>query len=214
MLTLYTAHGACSTAVHFMLEELGLPYTIKTVSLKDGAQHAPEYKAINPRSKVPALDVGDGVVLTEVGSILQYLCDKYAPGQYLAPPGTLERARATQWMAYLASGVHPHWTRHVRTARFGDEAAVPSIGAKAIEMWQAEWDFIEHELATRGPYTCGEKVQASDFYLYTLARWGRSLTPSTLDRPHVKAFFDQMTAIPSVARVLRATGLSEAPSFR
>jgi glutathione S-transferase len=208
MLTLYTAHGACSTAVHFMLEELGIPYDIKTVALKDGAQNSPEYKAVNPRSKVPALDLGDGTVLTECGSIMQYVCDKYAPGQYLAAPGTPERACATQWMAYIASGIHPNWTRHMRAARFGDEAAVPSIDAKAIEMWQAEWDHVESELAKAGPFTCGAKVQASDFYLYTLARWGRALSPSTLDRPHVKKFFDAMSAQASVQRVLKATGLS------
>jgi glutathione S-transferase len=208
MLTLYTAHGACSTSVHFMLEELGIPYDIKTVALKDGAQNTPEYKAINPRSKVPALDIGDGEILTEAGSIIQYVCDKYAPGQYLGALGSPERARATQWMAYIASGVHPNWTRHVRSERFGDEAAKPSIDAKAVEMWQTEWDFVEAELAKRGPFTCGAKVQASDFYLYTLARWGRTVTPSTLDRPHVKKFFDAMTAMPSVQRVLKATGLS------
>jgi glutathione S-transferase len=111
-------------------------------------------------------------------------------------------------MAYIASGVHPHWTRHARAERFGDEAAKPSIDAKAIAMWQAEWDHIETELAKHGPFTCGAKVQASDFYLYTVARWGRTVSPSTLDRPHVKVFFDKMSAIPSVERVLKATGLN------
>ncbi len=208
MLTLYTAHGACSTSAHFMLEELGIPYEIKTVSLKDGAQNLPDYKAVNPRSKVPALDLGDGNVVLEAGAILQYVCDKYAPGKYLGPLGSIERARATQWMAFIASGIHPNWTRHMRAARFGDDAAVPSIDAKAIEMWQAEWDYVESELAARGPFTCGATVQASDFYLYTLARWGRTLSPSTLDRPHVNRFFDAMTAMPSVQRVLKAAALT------
>jgi glutathione S-transferase len=207
MYTLYTAHGACSTSVHFVLEALGVPYEVKTVALKDGAQNTPEYKAINPRSKVPALAF-DGNVLTEAGSIIQYLCDKHAPGKMLGAPGTLERAHSTQWMAYIGSGIHPNWTRHVRAARFGDEAAVPSIDAKAIEMWQAEWDFVESELASKGPYTCGANLQGSDFYLYTLLRWGRSITPSTTDRPHVKAFFDKMSALPSVQKVLKDAGLA------
>jgi glutathione S-transferase len=208
MYTLYTAHGACSTSVHFVLEALGVPYEIKTVALKDGAQNTPEYKAINPRSKVPALVIDGKQILTEAGSIIQYLCDKHAPGKMLGAPGTVERAHGTQWMAYIASGVHPNWTRHVRAARFGDEAAVPSIDAKAIEMWQAEWDFIETELASKGPFTCGANVQASDFYLYTLLRWGRTITPSTTDRPHVKVFFDKMSALPSVQKVLKDAGLS------
>ncbi len=207
MYTLYTAHGACSTSVHFVLEALGVPYEVKTVALKEGAQNAPEYKAINPRSKVPALAF-DGNVLTEAGSIIQYLCDKHAPGKMLGAPGTVERAHATQWMAYIASGIHPNWTRHVRAARFGDEAAVPSIDAKAVEMWQAEWDFVETELASKGPFTCGANVQASDYYLYTLARWGRTVTPSTLERPHVKNFFEAMSALPAVKKVLADTGMS------
>jgi glutathione S-transferase len=207
MYTLYTAHGACSTSVHFVLEALGVPYEVKTVALKDGAQNTPEYKAINPRSKVPAL-VFDGNILTEAGSIIQFLCDKHGNGTLLGAPGTLERARGTQWMAYIASGIHPNWTRHVRTAKFGDEAAIPSIDAKALEMWQAEWDFVETELASKGPFTCGANIQASDYYLYTVARWGRTVTPSTLERPHVKMFFDAMSATPAVKKVLADTAMS------
>ncbi len=182
-----------------------MPYEVKTVALKDGAQFSPEFKAINPRSKVPAL-IDNGHALFEAGSIIQFLCDKHAPGQWLGAPGTHERARATQWMAYIASGIHPNWTRNSRPERFGSD--VDDIRGKAIATWQAEWDYVEAELAKNGPYTCGKTLQASDLYLYTVARWGAKLSPSTMDRPHVKKLCEDVAALPAVQRVLAAAGLA------
>jgi glutathione S-transferase len=74
MLTLYFSPGACSLASHIGLEETGAPYEAKPILLAKGQQRTEEYQKINPRGKVPALDV-DGKVLVENTAILTYLCE-------------------------------------------------------------------------------------------------------------------------------------------
>ena len=76
MLTLYFCPGACSTASHVALEETRAPYVEKPIMLPKGEQKTPEYLKINPRGKVPALDV-DGTILTENTAILTYLAKKF-----------------------------------------------------------------------------------------------------------------------------------------
>ena len=66
---LYYSPGACSLGIHVLLEEIGKPYGLKKVSLKDGEQYKPEFLSINPKAKVPTLVRDDGSVLTEFPAI-------------------------------------------------------------------------------------------------------------------------------------------------
>ena len=75
-LTLYHASPSRSSVVLWMLEELGEPYDLKLLSLSNGDQQKPDYLAINPMGKVPALRHGD-TVITEVAAICAYLADEF-----------------------------------------------------------------------------------------------------------------------------------------
>jgi len=70
---LYYSPGACSLGIHVLLEEIGKPYGLKKVSLKDGEQYKPEFLSINPKAKVPTLLRDDGSVLTEFPAIASWL---------------------------------------------------------------------------------------------------------------------------------------------
>jgi glutathione S-transferase len=72
MYKLYYSPGACSMAVHIVLEELGVPYELELVSVQSGATSGPAYLAVNPKGRVPALR-RNNEILTEVGAILAYL---------------------------------------------------------------------------------------------------------------------------------------------
>ena len=76
MLTLYYSSGACSLAPHIVLEEISAPFAATQVALAEGAHQKPEYLAINPKGRVPALTDGD-FVLTEGPAILSYLGHRY-----------------------------------------------------------------------------------------------------------------------------------------
>ena len=125
MLTLYFCPGACSTASHVALEETGAPYVEKPIMLPKGEQKTPEYLKINPRGKVPALDV-DGTILTENTAILTYLAKKF-PEKKLMPTDPFEEARCISTMAWLSNIVHPSYTHYMRPERFAPDAAAQPV---------------------------------------------------------------------------------------
>src|SRR6266508_298509 len=89
-LTLYHAAPSRSSIVHWMLEEVGEPYDIRLLSLKRGENRAPDYLAINPMGKVPALRHGD-VVVTEAAAICAYLADEFPQRRLNIPVGEPRR---------------------------------------------------------------------------------------------------------------------------
>src|SRR5664279_3742668 len=89
-LTLYHASPSRSSIVLWMLEELGQPYDIKLLSLKAGDNLKPDYLAINPMGKVPALKAGD-TVITEAAAICTYLADEFPQAKMNIPIGDPHR---------------------------------------------------------------------------------------------------------------------------
>jgi len=93
------------TKVALCLEEMGLKYEIVPVDTRKGEQHTPEFLAINPNAKVPAI-IDDGVTVFDSNAILLYLAEK--TGQFL--PGTSPKARGEMlsWLMFVASGIGPY----------------------------------------------------------------------------------------------------------
>ena len=100
-LTLYHAAPSRSSIVLWMLEEIGEPYDIKLLKLSEGDNLKPDYLAINPMGKVPALRHGD-VIITEVAAICTYLADAF-PGQEAQRADRRSAPRAVSEMAVLRS---------------------------------------------------------------------------------------------------------------
>src|SRR6516162_6653001 len=84
-LTLYHAAPSRSSITRWMLEEVGEPYDIHLLSLSKGDNRAPNYLAVNPMGKVPALKHGD-VVITEAAAICAYLADEFPRAKLNVPP--------------------------------------------------------------------------------------------------------------------------------
>jgi glutathione S-transferase len=101
MLTFYFTPGASSMAAHIAVQEVGVPFESRPLSLTKGEQHAPAYRALNPEGKVPTLVI-DGRPLTEVAAILYYLAKQF-PAAGLLPPGVEAEAHAISWMSFIAS---------------------------------------------------------------------------------------------------------------
>src|ERR1051325_11885885 len=105
-LTLYHASPSRSSVVLWMLEELGEPYELKLLSLSNGDNMKPDYLAINPMGKVPALKHGD-TVITEVAAICTYLADEF-PGKKLnIPVGTPRRGVYLKWLFFGPGCMEP-----------------------------------------------------------------------------------------------------------
>jgi len=199
-LVLYYSPGACSGVTIIALEEANAEYTLSKVSLPDNENKTPEYKAINPKGKVPALVV-DGRVLTENVAIHSYL-DKRFPYAKLLPTTTdpLGYAENLSVIAWIGSGLHPMVTRIRRAARFcdlpGADTRVPELARKELaeQLEVAEQRLAAHE------WILGNEWSIADGYLYWV--WSRAVDDKfdTTPFPKLKAFADKVASRPSVQR--------------
>jgi len=141
---LYYSPGACSMAADIILEEIGSPYELSLVSSsgpREGKMTAtPEWRAINPKGRVPALSGVPGRIggadnlLTELHAILVYLARAH-PAAGLLPADLAAEARCVEWMNWLASNVHAMSYGQIwRANRFvAEERDFPAVEAKGRE---------------------------------------------------------------------------------
>lgn len=161
---LHHAAPSRSSTVLFMLEELGVPYELKVLDLQKEEQHRPEYLAINPMGKVPAVE-HNGAVITEVGAICTYLADA-SPAAGLAPPiGDPLRGPYLRWMFFQGNCLEPAIIDHALKREPGRRGMMPygdyetTVGTleKAIE---------------KGPWFLGDRYSAADIYVGSAIAWG------------------------------------------
>ena len=200
-LKLFSAVGSCSLASHIALEEAGADYEVVAMSTRDGDQLRPEYLAVNPKGRVPALVTERGV-LTETPAILAFIAQSY-PAAGLAPlDDPYAFARAQAFNSYLCATVHvAHAHRH-RGYRWADDpAALAEMTRKVPQTVAACFQLIEDELLA-GPHVLGEAYSICDPYLFTLAGWleGDGVDPARF--PRVLAHRERIAARPAVRKVL------------
>jgi len=126
-LTLYHAAPSRSSITLWMLEEIGEPYDIHFLSLSKGDNRTPDYLAVNPMGKVPALKHGD-TVITEVAAICAYLADEFPRAKLNVPIGTPRRGVYLKWLFFGPSCFEPAITERMlkREPAFYAAAAVPA----------------------------------------------------------------------------------------
>ena len=122
MLKLYYSPGSCALASHITLEEAGASYTAERVNFKASQQTTPEYLAINPKGRVPAL-VTDRGVLTETPAILTFIAQG-APQAKLLPEDPFVFAQAQSLISYLCSTVHIAHAHKMRGYRWAAEETI------------------------------------------------------------------------------------------
>ena len=170
MLTLFYARHACSLASHIALEEAGADYTTVRIDFAAGEQRQPDYLAINPKGRVPAL-VTDAGILTETPAILAFVAQSF-PQARLAPlDDPFAFAQVQAFNSYLCSTVHVAHAHRVRGSRWADDpAAIAEMRRKAPESVAACFDLIERDML-KGPWVMGEAYTICDPYLFTVAEW-------------------------------------------
>ncbi|MGA2288094.1 glutathione S-transferase family protein [Bradyrhizobium sp.] len=201
MLKLYYAPGTCALASHIALQEAGATYTIERIDFKINQQNSPEYLAINPKGRVPAL-VTDRGILTETPAMLAFIAQGF-PQAKLAPlHDPFEFAQAQAFNSYLCSTVHVAHAHRVRGYRWAtDEASFADMKRKVPQTVGAGFALIERGML-RGPWVLGETYTICDPYLFTLAQWleGDGVDLSTL--PRVMGHRARMAERPAVRKAL------------
>lgn len=202
MIRLFHSPGSCSLASLIALEEAGADYEVIRIDTAKGDQQKPEYLAINPKGRVPAL-VTDHGVLTETVAILAWVAHAF-PGARLAPADPWAFAQAQSFNAYLASTVHVAHAHHFRGYRWADEESSFADMRRKVPQTMAEcFGLIEAELF-RGPWVLGEAFSICDGYLFTIAGWLERDGVDPTRFPRVHQHRERMSDRPAVRKVLAA----------
>jgi glutathione S-transferase len=191
-LTFYTNPMSRGRIARWMLEELGEPY--ETVVLGYGASmKAPEYLAVNPMGKVPAIRHGDSVV-TECGAICAYLADAF-PARSLAPPvGDARRAPYFRWL-FFAAGPFEQAATGKALGLLATEEQSRMVGYGTYE---ATIDALERAVSG-SLYLCGDTFTAADVYVGSSIGWGLQFG-TVPKRPAFEEYFARLAARPAAIR--------------
>lgn len=201
MMKLYYATGTCALAPHIALEEAGADYTTQRISFKDQQQTTPEYLAINPKGRVPAL-VTDRGVLTETPALLAFIAQSF-PAAKLAPlDDAFAFAEAQSFNSYLCSTLHIAHAHKTRGARWAnEESSFEDMRRKVPETVAACFSLIEN-MMLRGPWVMGDSYTICDAYLFTVARWMEGDGVKASDFPKVADHMKRMSERAAVKKVL------------
>jgi glutathione S-transferase len=190
--TLYHSPNTRSSGALNLLEEIGASYELHVLNMKTGEQRRPDYLAINPMGKVPAIRHGEALV-TEQVAIAIYLADLF-PEAGLAPLlGDPMRGPYLRWLVYYSSCFEPAVVDRAMKREPGQLAMVP----------YGDYDTMLNTLTSqlaKGPYLLGERMSAADVL------WGTALTWTTMfklvpELPVIKDYIGRLGARPSVAKV-------------
>lgn len=197
MLKLFYAKGTISIAVAIGLEEAGLPYDTVGVDFSTGEQTKPEYLAINPKGRVPALVTDSGAILTETGALLDYIA-ACAPEAGLIPADKESAAHMRSVMYYLASTMHVAHAHKIRGSRWArQQSSFDDMAAKVTEN-VTECAVYVQENCLRGDFVCGETLTIADVYLFMVCSWLEGDGVTLSDFPTIQTYLNRMEARPSV----------------
>ncbi len=186
--------------VHVMLEECGLAYRAIPIDIGSGAQFAPEFLAISPNNKIPAIVDPDGpdgqpISLFESGAILLYLAAK--TGKFL-PADLRGRYRTLEWLMFQMGSIGPMLgqTHHFRLY-------APEKIPYAIDRYSNEAKRLYGVLDTRlkaSEYVAADEYTIADIAIFPWLRSWQNQGIDWGDFPHAKAWFDRIAARPAVQR--------------
>lgn len=201
MHTLFHSPGTCSLASLIALEYAGADYVVHKVDLSRNEQRGPDFLALNPNGRVPALKSERGV-LTETPAILLYIAQSH-PAAALAPlddPFALAQVQA--FNSYICSTLHVAHAHRFRGSRWADDpAAIEAMQRKVPQSVGACFALIEAQLRPDA-WVFGDSPGISDFYLFTVAQWleGDGVDPAAY--PGVIAHRERVRALPAVQKAL------------
>jgi len=187
------------TKVALCLEEMALPYELVPVDTRKGEQHTPQFLAVNPNAKVPAIADGDATIF-DSNAILLYLAEK--TGKFLPGKSDKERGELLSWLMFVASGIGPYSGQAVHFRNVAPEPKDYAVNRYTFEA-QRHWGILEQRLANR-------KWMLGDAYtVVDMAVWGWSrLIPNVLgpeapkQYPNLQRHLGEISARPAAQRAM------------
>ena len=198
---LYYSPGACSMAPHIVANEAGIPLELVKVDIPNKTtESGADFWQVNPKGYVPALQLDDGTVLTEVGVICQYLADQKPESGLAAQAGTMARYQQMEALNFASSEVHK------QIGALFNPKMTPEM--KAVQMGTIERRLSALEKSLEGrQYVMGDEFTAADAYLFTVLNWTNPLKIDLGKWPNIQSYMGRVGARPKVQQTLKAEGL-------
>jgi glutathione S-transferase len=194
-LTLYHAAPSRSMGVHWLLEELGVPYDLHWLSLEANDHKTPEFLAINPMGRVPALRHGD-MVMTETAAIFAYLADAFPGAGLSIPIGSPLRGPYYRWLFFGPATAEPSILWHalgkiVSGVDYKPFATVEDV-ANTLRLAVADREFI-----------VGDHFTPADVMIGGTIMWGTRMMPVLPPHPEIIAYLERLERRPAYQRASR-----------
>jgi glutathione S-transferase len=199
MMKLYWSPRSRSFSGLWLMEETGKPYERVLTDISTGAQKTPEYLAINPMGKVPALQDG-GATLAEAAAICAYVAERYPEAKLAPPPGDPLRAKYLYWLFFGPGCVEPSMVQLATKIEMNPVAAGWGDAQRVIGV-------LDDALA-KGPWLLGETFSAADIVIGSGLNFAVRLFKMMPTRPSFDRYLDACAARPAFQRagVLAAGG--------
>lgn len=187
-------------SVEAALAEAGAPYEFKRICLEHNEQKTPEFLAINPSGKLPALKTPEGDIVTESMAILLTLADHFPNTRLLPEPGTPARATAYRWLAFMASEIYPMVEIDDYPERFMPQAA-EALRNRARARIHERMQVLERNIA--GPWLLASGFSLADIYLAMFSGWSACNDRSRQSLPRLNALTEALAQRPGAGAVWR-----------
>ncbi len=201
MVTLYHSARTRSVRIYWLLEELGIPFELKTLDFTPENLKSSEYLQLNPLGKVPAIRDGE-MSLFESGAILQYLIEKYGQGRLAPPVGSPARGAYLQWVHFAEATATPPLSEMAQHMLFKPEAErIPAVVVDARQRAVNVLAALEPVLAGK-PFLLGTEFCGADIMLgYTLllTKWFGLLSG---EYPNLVAYLERLERRPALQKAL------------
>jgi glutathione S-transferase len=194
MMQLYWSPRSRSFTTLWLMEETGQPYERVLTDISTGANKTPEYLAINPMGKVPALTDGE-VAMAETAAICAYVADRY-PQAKLAPPiGDPRRAKYLQWLFFAPGCIEPAILQAYL------KLDIPAVSAAWGSTTQT-FDVLDQALA-KGPWLLGDDFTAADVAIGAGINYAIRMFKMVPTRPNFERYLDACAARPAFQTALK-----------
>ncbi len=211
MIDVYSAATPNGHKIHIMLEECGLPYRVHPINIGEGDQFKPEFLAISPNNKIPAIVDADGpdgkpISLFESGAILVYLASK--AGKFL---GDTDRQKfvTLQWLMFQMGGVGPMLGQAHHFRIYAPEKIEYAVNRYTNEAKRL-YGVIDKQLSTNA-YLAGDEYTIADIATFPWLRSWKNQGVELTDFPHLKRWFDELSERPAVKRGVEVLASAHKP---
>lgn len=199
---LYYASGASSLASHILLVESGLTFSLEKVNLDTKQFEGGDYKVLNPKAYVPALETENGL-LTECAVILEYIANQATDKTFISEYNTQDFWKQKMWLNYIATELHKNFISPFRTGNW-----LPNTKESKELVYQRVFPRLKliNDQLEKQNFLINNQFSLVDPYLFVMTNWIRRLDFGFFNLENLERFDLAMRERPAVRQVLEKEG--------